>query len=122
MAQQDGWAGKAEDSIGQRIREGTMLGGIIGFIIGLCCGAALVAINRRMIDDAVMTEKAAAQNAINTLRQETDAVWRERNELAREKEIKEAYDAGRHSPLSDVEKLAETIEKHQAKFILKNNT
>ena len=90
---------------------------ILTYVLGIGTGAGLLIANRKSVDKAVKAERVAAQQTIDRLKRENDQAWRERNELVRERDMNRAYNEGRKSPLSEVEKFAETLESHKAKFV-----
>lgn len=90
---------------------------ILAYVLGIGTGAGLLIANNRSVQKAVNAEKARSQQTIDRLKKDCDQAWRERNELVREQELSRAYHEGRKSPLSDVEKFAETLETHRAKFV-----
>jgi hypothetical protein len=90
---------------------------ILVYVFGIGTGAGLLIANRRSVDKAVNTEKVRSQQIIDRLRKENDQAWQERNELIRQRDINRAYHEGRKSPLSEVERFAETLESHGAKFV-----
>lgn len=94
---------------------------ILTYILGVGTGAGLLIANSRIVAKAVSEEKAQSQKTIDSLKRENQQIWQERNELLREREWNQAYYEGRKSPLSDVEKFANTLERHRAKFVSSSN-
>ena len=90
---------------------------ILTYILGVGTGAGLLIANTKSIQRAVAAEKARSQQTIERLKREKDQAWQERDALFREREWNRAYYEGRKSPLSDVEKFADTLEKRRTKFV-----
>ena len=90
---------------------------ILAYILGISTGAGLLIANEKSVQKAVNAEKSRAQQTIERLRKENDQVRQQRDELVRQRDWNQAYYEGRKSPLSDVEKFADTLEKRRAKFV-----
>ena len=90
---------------------------ILTYILGIGTGAGLLIANSRCVTKAVNAEKARSQKTIDGLKRENQQIWQERNDLLRERDWNQAYYEGRKSPLSDVEKFADTLERRRAKFV-----
>lgn len=90
---------------------------ILAYLLGIGTGAALLIANRRSIEVAVAAEKRRSQQSNDRLKQQNDVLRKERDKLLLEREWNSAYAEGRRSPLSDVEKFADTLESHGARFV-----
>ena len=90
---------------------------ILVYILGVCTGLILWLINTRSVQRAVEAERQTAQKTINRLKQEADDAREQTYRLRRERDMKRAYHEGRKSPLSEVERLAETLESRGTKFV-----
>ena len=90
---------------------------ILVYGLGIATGAGLLIANKRCVDRAVTIEKNRSQQTIERIKREHIQVVRERDDLLREREWNQAYYEGRKSPLSDVERFADTLESHGAKFV-----
>ena len=89
---------------------------ILAFILGIGAGAGMLIANKKCIDQAVAIERKRSRETIERLKQENTQITQERDELLREIEWNEAYTQGRKSPLSDVEKFADTLERRKVKL------
>ncbi len=88
------------------------------FLIGFLIGAGSFIAHKRSVQRAVEEERTASQAVINKLKRDADQFFMERNSLLRERDMSEAYNRGRESPLSDAEKLARTLEGRHAKLVV----
>lgn len=93
-----------------------MLTHILAFILGIGVGAGMFIANKKSVDQAVAVERNRSRESIERLKREHIRIIRERDDLLREREWNEAYSEGRKSPLSDVEKFADTLERRKVKL------
>lgn len=96
-----------------------MFSHILVFMLGIGTGVGLLVANRRTVENAVnkavAAEKNRQQQTIDRLKRENAQAWKEREQLLRERDWNDGYTEGRKSPLSDVEKLANTLERRNSK-------
>ena len=87
----------------------SVFGGIMLFVAGVATGGGAVVFNRHCV-----------QKETSQLRRENEhlkqAAWNDRLEFESERAFRRGYHEGRKSPLSDVEKLADTLEQHRAQL------
>ena len=87
----------------------SVFGGIILFVSGVLVGGGAVAYNHYSV-----------RRAISGLRKENDrlkdAAWKDAVVYKEDRAYREGYEKGRRSPLSEVEKLADTMERRGVDF------
>ena len=94
-----------------------MIGLVAAYLIGFATGAAAIIAHKRSVQKAVAIERTESQKVINRLKGDADRFFAERNQLLKERELNQAYMQGRESPLSDVEKFAQTLERRHVKLV-----
>ena len=86
-----------------------IIGGILLFVAGLAVGGGLVVYNR-----------VSVQNATGQLRKENErlkqSAWVDRLDYETNRAYQEGYKEGRRNPMSDVERLADTLERKKMDF------
>lgn len=87
----------------------TVFGGVLLFVSGVIVGGGAVAYNHYSV-----------RRATSGLRKENerlkDAAWKDAVVYKEDRAYREGYEKGRRSPLSDVEKLADTMERRGVDF------
>jgi len=87
----------------------SVIGGILLFVAGMLTGGGAVIFNRRCV-----------QRETEPLRAENNKLWNIHNEDEATRRAdyayRKGYSAGRKNPISDVERLADTIERHNIDF------
>lgn len=84
-----------------------VIGGILLFVAGLIVGGGAVVYNH-----------ASIQKATEALKQENDdlreQLWQRNSDSRAKKAYTDGYDRGRRNPITAVEELADTLEKHNS--------
>ena len=84
-----------------------VIGGILLFVAGIVTGGGAIAYNHSSIQRA--TRPLIREN--EDLREQ---LWKRYSDNAAKKAYTEGYDKGRRSPISAVEELAATLDRHNA--------
>lgn len=99
-----------------------MFSHILVYVFGIGTGAGLLIANRKSVEKAVNMERNRSHQTIEKLKRENNQIAHERDELLMEREYNRAYCEGRKSPLSDVERFADTLEKRRTMFVSSSET
>ena len=87
----------------------SVFGGIVLFAAGIAVGGGAVKFNRWCVESQT-----------SQLRRENEhlrtSVWQDRLEYETDRAWRKGYREGRKSPMSDVERLADTLEKRKIDF------
>lgn len=87
----------------------SVIGGVLLFVAGTAMGAGAVMYNRRSVE--AQTRQLRREN--EHLKQ---SAWRDRLEYESDKAFRRGYYEGRKSPMSDVERLGDTLESRRVDF------
>lgn len=87
----------------------SVFGGVLLFVSGVVVGGGAVAYNHYCVRRATFGLNKENQRL-------KDAAWEDAIKYKEDRAYREGYEKGRRSPLSDVERLADTLEKGHMDF------
>lgn len=87
----------------------SVFGGIVLFTVGLAAGGGAVMFNRWCVDSKTAQLRRENEHL-------KSSAWKDRLEFETERAYRKGYKDGRKSPMSDVERLADTLEERNIDF------